>query len=261
VATGVYQIINTVNGRLYIGSAVNIQKRIYEHFRRLAAGKHENPRLQNAFKKYGRRAFSWSLLVEVTDRRALVATEQLHIDAIKPFYNICLTAGSRLGVQHSKQTKQRLSELKKGLRASASTRAKMSRSQTGRRHPVSVREAIARARAGEGNGMFGKNHTPQALLKIAASSKLRASSPAAQAALAKGRGWNRGVPFSEESRRRMSAAKPKIRVERVCLTTGAVKEYPSISATRADGFHASHVSDCCKGRIATYRGYCWRYAK
>ena len=28
---GIYKIVNTVNGKCYIGSAVNLDKRIYEH--------------------------------------------------------------------------------------------------------------------------------------------------------------------------------------------------------------------------------------
>jgi group I intron endonuclease len=258
MTSGVYQITNTVNSRIYIGSAINVKKRIYEHFRRLAAGNHENARLQNAFHKYGRQAFEWNILVMVAEHSALIPAEQTYIDKLKPFYNICQAAGSRLGVLHSEKTKQLLSKIKTGIRATPATRAKMGRSQTGRRHSLSVKEKIARARAGSGNGMFGKHHTKESLEKIAASSKKRANTPAAKSALARGRGWNRGIPFSEDSRRKMSDAKPKFPVERVCPITGDIKSYPSISSTRADGFNASHVSDCCKGRKKTYRGYIWR---
>ena len=174
MTSGVYQIANTVNNRIYIGSAINVKKRIYEHFRRLAAGNHENPRLQNAFHKYGRQAFEWNILVMVAEHSALVPTEQIYIDKLKPFYNICHTAGSRLGVLHSEKTKQRLSKIKTGIRATLATREKMSRSQTGRRHSLSVKEKIARARAGPGNGMFGKHHTKESLGRLWKTHPIRA---------------------------------------------------------------------------------------
>ena len=40
--SGIYIIRNTVNGKIYIGSAVNLEKRLYEHFWALRKNKHIN---------------------------------------------------------------------------------------------------------------------------------------------------------------------------------------------------------------------------
>ena len=45
---GIYCIINTENSKNYIGSSMNLYKRIYEHRRLLKLNKHYNKRLQNA---------------------------------------------------------------------------------------------------------------------------------------------------------------------------------------------------------------------
>ncbi len=259
MATGVYEIRNKVNGKTYIGSAVDMAKRLYEHFRRLRRNEHENPRLQNAFNKYGEAAFVWSPVEEVADVSLLVPKEQAIIDARRPFYNICRTAGSRLGTRHTEATKAKIRTAKTGVRPTDGTRRKMSAAQMGRRHPEEVCAKISAARVGQGNGMFGKLHSADALAKIKAASVSRRNTPETLAALAKGHGWNRGIPFSAESRKKMSEAKPKKPVKRIDPLTGEVRVYESARQAVGDEFHASHVSECCRGRQATHMGYVWRF--
>ena len=55
-AAGIYQIVNVRNGKRYIGSAVNLRKRLLAHLGEFARGKN-SPRLQNAWNKYGKEAF------------------------------------------------------------------------------------------------------------------------------------------------------------------------------------------------------------
>ena len=50
---GVYEI-HFPNGLFYIGKSINVRKRLAEHYSRLKRGKHDNPRIQNAFNKYNR---------------------------------------------------------------------------------------------------------------------------------------------------------------------------------------------------------------
>ena len=51
---GVYKIVNTVNGKIYIGSSKNIDRRWNEHIRVLELNAHNNQHLQNAWNKYGK---------------------------------------------------------------------------------------------------------------------------------------------------------------------------------------------------------------
>ena len=50
--SGIYQIYNPINNKRYIGSSINIQRRLKEHKRNLRGGYHHNQHLQNAWNKY-----------------------------------------------------------------------------------------------------------------------------------------------------------------------------------------------------------------
>lgn len=42
---GIYMLLNTKNGKRYIGSSINIRKRLWEHRALLRHNKHDNPHL------------------------------------------------------------------------------------------------------------------------------------------------------------------------------------------------------------------------
>lgn len=46
-------IVNTNNGKRYIGSSLNIRKRLWEHRANLRHNKHCNPHLQASWNRYG----------------------------------------------------------------------------------------------------------------------------------------------------------------------------------------------------------------
>ncbi len=112
---GVYEIVNLINDKVYIGSSSDIPSRWREHLKCLRGGYHTNRHLQASFDKYGEDAFAWHTIEECPIELLLVH-EQEFIDYLKPAYNKALIAGSGpspLGKKHS-----------------AETRAKMSRSQS-----------------------------------------------------------------------------------------------------------------------------------
>lgn len=49
---GVYQIYNTETGKRYIGSSIDVERRLKERKRNLKSHKHRNQHLQNAWNKY-----------------------------------------------------------------------------------------------------------------------------------------------------------------------------------------------------------------
>lgn len=50
--SGVYQIYNTETNKRYIGSSIDVQRRLKEHLRNLKANRHCNQHLQNAWNRY-----------------------------------------------------------------------------------------------------------------------------------------------------------------------------------------------------------------
>jgi len=79
-ASGVYQIRCIPTGKIYVGSAVNLFKRWYDHRRTLRKGEHGNRYLQHAWDKYGEKQFAFEIL-ELVDVSYLLEVEQEWIDS------------------------------------------------------------------------------------------------------------------------------------------------------------------------------------
>lgn len=59
---GIYKIVNTKNGKFYIGSTTNFHKRKLQHFNSLRKNKHHSIYLQRAFNKYGEESFKFVII-------------------------------------------------------------------------------------------------------------------------------------------------------------------------------------------------------
>lgn len=80
--TGIYQIKNMKNGKIYIGSTNNFAKRQKQHFHELKTGRHINKALQHDFKTHGDDNFQWKI-VEYTWNSNRLQREQAWIDKYK----------------------------------------------------------------------------------------------------------------------------------------------------------------------------------
>ena len=117
--SGVYQIINIVNSKCYVGSAVDVYHRWWQHKNNLNKRCHANRHLQSAWLKYGESNFKFEVLEKVQPKKLLVI-EQKYMDAYQSAdhnkgYNINPKAENSLGVKRSEETKRKLSLLKKGI--------------------------------------------------------------------------------------------------------------------------------------------------
>lgn len=127
-ASGIYQILNLVNGKRYVGSAVNIRARWSSHRHLLRCGKHHSDHLQSAWNKYGEDSFEFSV-IEFCEKSDLVSREQFHIDSGCD-YNKAPIAGSPLGVKWSKKARENASLRRSGVQKSKRHIQKMSQSAT-----------------------------------------------------------------------------------------------------------------------------------
>jgi len=97
IKIGVYKITNTLNGKFYIGSTNNIDRRWKEHTNDLSKNKHVNYHLQNSWNKYGEDNFKFEI-VEECKENIRIQLEQSYLDNLNPFkeigYNISHTASN-----------------------------------------------------------------------------------------------------------------------------------------------------------------------
>jgi len=92
----VYQIVNSVSNKIYIGETIRGELRWKDHLCALRSSRHENLKLQADFDKFGEEAFEWSIIKEMDkDKEALVLEEIRTIDSFlkegKELYNLSLT--------------------------------------------------------------------------------------------------------------------------------------------------------------------------
>lgn len=152
--SGIYRWNNLITNKSYIGSAKSITGRFSIYYstnsvqRKLVEG---NSAIYSAILKYGYENFSIDIL-EYCDISALIEREQYYIDLLEPEYNILKIAYSREGAKHTEITKSSI-----GLKS------------LGRKHTeeakLKMRE-IAVLRKGEETSFYGKNHSPESLLKM-----------------------------------------------------------------------------------------------
>jgi len=71
--SGIYQIKNKVNNKIYIGKSKDIEGRWQCHFRLLESNRHYNDHLQNAYNRYGADNFETAILYYVDEDKLDVA--------------------------------------------------------------------------------------------------------------------------------------------------------------------------------------------
>ena len=71
MTSGIYQIVNKENNKRYIGSSVNVEGRVWNHFTMLISNRHGNKHLQNAYNKYGHNNFEAVLIYECSEEELL----------------------------------------------------------------------------------------------------------------------------------------------------------------------------------------------
>jgi group I intron endonuclease len=105
--SGVYRIVNNLNGKSYVGSSISLSNRFRFYYClsciKRVVGK-ESSAIYSAILKYGYSNFNLDIL-EYCELDILICREQYYINLLKPEYNILKIASSRFGHKLSKETK------------------------------------------------------------------------------------------------------------------------------------------------------------
>lgn len=111
---GVYCLRNTINGKRYIGSTVNMRERWLDHIAELNSGKHCNPYLMAAWRKCGSGSFTFEIL-EKCDKTHLASTELWWIEHFSDIlgwdnlYNLSKDPSAPMrGLKHTQEAREKI---------------------------------------------------------------------------------------------------------------------------------------------------------
>jgi group I intron endonuclease len=221
--SGIYLWENIENGKIYIGSSINLSRRLTSYYNLKHLAKYPTRYINNALLKGGYSAFALHIL-EYCDKEDLIKREQYYFDLLKPNYNICSTAGSTLGRLHLKDSKEKISASKLNTNLE------------------------------KDNHFYGKTHTEEAKLKMRESKLSKTISNKTKEKISV---TMTGRKFTEEHKTNLSLAKKNSKIISVLnLETKEETNYTSISqAERSLGFPKGSISDNLKSKSGNpYRG-------
>jgi group I intron endonuclease len=170
MARGIYKIINVVNNKFYVGSAVDLKRRKARHFSELRNNRHNNRHLQAAWLKYGEQSFVFVVVEELAADIDLLAAENvwLHehvgkeycynigVDATAPMLGISGEKSPGWGYKHSAENLKKIGAASKARVQSDEEKQKRRATMRGKPQPTAVRAKISATLTGEGNYWYGK---------------------------------------------------------------------------------------------------------
>jgi hypothetical protein len=103
--TGVYRWTHLDSGKSYVGSSVNLGRRLRNYYSNsfISHTTRKIMVINKALLKHGYSKFKLDIL-EYCDPKELVKREQYYMDKLSPYYNVLKTAYSSLGYKHTEDT-------------------------------------------------------------------------------------------------------------------------------------------------------------
>lgn len=170
MARGIYKIINVVNNKFYVGSAVDLKRRKTRHFSELRTGKHNNRYLQAAWVKYGEQAFVFVVVEELAPDADLLAAENVwlkeHVgkeycynlgtDATAPMMGMGGKTSPTWGYKHTPEALAAITAASTGRTHKPEDIEKIRRHWIGKPKSAEIRTKISATLSGKGNYWYGK---------------------------------------------------------------------------------------------------------
>jgi group I intron endonuclease len=180
MAKGIYKIINVVNNKFYVGSAVDLKRRRIRHFSELRTGKHNNKHLQAAWNKYGESAFIFVVLEKVDDSVNILELEDVwlknHVGkdycynmgktATAPMLGMAGELSPTWGYIHTVEAKLKIGASSKGRTQSEEEKVKRRQTMAGHNVSAETRAKISASLMGDKNFNYGKPRSDEFKEKV-----------------------------------------------------------------------------------------------
>lgn len=273
---GVYEIRNTLNNKVYVGSSINTSRRLKDHARKLAKGGHESQHLQASWNKHGEEAFEIKLLL-ICSPESVLFYEQLIADGFraneKEFgYNKRVVVATCAGVKRTDEQRRKQREVARRGPAhhyygkQLSDAAKEGAAEYKRTNPVSD-ETRAKMRAssnrGEKHHFFGKSLSEAALVASAKkrkefgiSAEGRANMSRALKGLKKPEGFGAKISAAKTGTKHSEATKEKMRAAKrgKPQSMAGIDNTRKLDQTKADKLRELRASGVSRADLATMFG-------
>lgn len=221
----VYSITNIENGKKYIGSTINFDKRKKQHLNGLKGSYHENRLLQRDFDIYGESSFVFEIICETESEDERFKIEESIIQKLKTFeqdvgYNLSIDGRGKYILTEKTREKMRQNSLGENNPFYGKTHTEETKL---------IMSEKAKERTGERNPFYGKKHTEESKQKIRDTIQKKVNN-GIQSPL-------KGVPKTPEAVYNNTIAQPK-RIE----VHAEGKDYVSLSACSKDlGIHRNTI--------------------
>jgi len=189
---GIYLWTHLESGKKYVGSAVDLSRRL-SYYYSLSALKRRDNYISRAIINYGYSSFSLTILEYIdifnlskdSAKTLILEREQYYLDTLEPEYNILNSAGNNLGYKHSEDTLIKMSGENHYM--------------FGKNHSLESLVKMSLVKKGENNPMYGKIHSTESLALMSLAKKGKTHSPETKSLMRK--------PRTEDTKVKMSTAK------------------------------------------------------
>lgn len=140
--SGIYKIVNKVNGKIYVGQSIDIKRRWRSH---KFASKTGNTHLYRSFRKYGLDNFEF-IIIALIPKYALNQYEISYINyysATDQSKGYNLTCGGEYPKVLLKEHRQNISKTNKGHKCSEETKKRISESNAGKRRSEETKQKMS----------------------------------------------------------------------------------------------------------------------
>lgn len=170
--SGIYIILNLINGKFYIGSSKNLRKRKLTHFQHLRRNIHHCIHMQRAFNKYGEKPFIFIELIYCENYKEI---EQSMLDKVeaKHCYNVSSSASGGFLIENHPEKERLLAEASERLKLCRPGKPKYKEENPNWRggktfclcgnriSSVNTTCSTCRNRDGRDNPFYGKKHSEE----------------------------------------------------------------------------------------------------
>lgn len=176
--TGIYQWTHNESGKIYVGSAINLSKRLFAYYSKSNIT-NKKSYIYNALFLHSHSSFNLTILeyIDISNldntkiKKLLLEREQHYIDMFNPEYNILKVAGNSLGFKHSEDILDKMSFVQKNINRSGENNPMFGKSgenspRYGKILTDITKDKMSKAKLGEKNPFYEKSHNEETLKKI-----------------------------------------------------------------------------------------------